>query len=223
MAATPSATQGYSLVKWVKGAHCCLLLLLFTAGLCQTLVGISGRSSDVILWHQELWVHQLICGCFRSTAPLMNLCSAVLPGSLLSTTPHLHNKIVSKCISLSAHAGVKKFSPWNLVGCLNQAGRPDPDMASQRHTAASAVSKAWCTGFLFCSSIPPPFPRFLRSVEPHKKLSGGIRMRNVPKELVHLKKNVQAYTKQQGCGNIAPVVQQNRFLQYIIMVIIVMF
>lgn len=33
-------------------------------------------------------------------------------------------------------------------------------------------------------------------------------MRSVPKELVHLKKNVQTYTKQQGCGNIASVVQQ---------------
>lgn len=49
-------------------------------------------------------------------------------------------------------------------------------------------------------------------------------MRSLPKELVHLKKNVQARTKQRGYGDIAPVVEQICFffLQYIIMVIIVM-
>ena len=35
-----------------------------------------------------------------------------------------------------------------------------------------------------------------------------MRMRSLLKELVRLKKNVQAYTKQRGSGDIAPVVQQ---------------
>ena len=82
-------------------------------------------------------------------------------------------------------------------------------MASQRRTHSSQaisvkldISLTAAEGSFF---FPPvslsntsPTPPLRKTVESHrkKKLSGGIRMRSLQKELVCVKKNVRVYTKQ---------------------------
>lgn len=140
----PWVTEGHGSVEWVKGARCCLLPSLFTAGLCQKKNTDTGRDK---WWDlkcntvaSELWErHQLVCGCFRPTVLLMNLCSAVLPGSVLSTIPHLRNKRFSKSISFSPMLLLKSptwrisHDAWTRLGGLTQIWRPSVTQSSQQY------------------------------------------------------------------------------------------